>query len=34
MGGFIRKYVQRKPKIFEQQKTAVKQAPKGPTAET
>jgi hypothetical protein len=33
MGGFVRKYIQRKPKIFEQlQKTAVKQAPKGPTA--
>ena len=31
MGGFVRKYIQRKPKIFEQQKTAVKQAPKGPT---
>jgi len=33
MGGFVRKYIQRKPKIFQQtQQAAVKQAPKGPTA--
>ena len=33
MGGFVRKYIQRKPKIFQQtQQAVVKQAPKGPTA--
>ena len=32
MGGFVRKYIQKKPKAFQQvQKAAVKKAPSGPT---
>jgi len=32
MGGFVRKYIQRKPKVRQElQQAAVKQAPKGPT---
>ena len=32
MGGFIRKYIKREPKVRQElQQAAVKQAPKGPT---